>query len=92
MKGRLWQEQGLVTISAAGQTICHPQEEGSPSTPDRFFKIVFVGNSAVGKTSFLRRFCEDQFSPGLTATVGESWAPLWEGEVVRRGLREGLGA
>ncbi|KAM5336213.1 EF-hand calcium-binding domain-containing protein 4B isoform 1-T4 [Glossophaga mutica] len=46
------------------------KEEGSPSTPDQLFKIVFVGNSAVGKTSFLRRFCDDQFSPGMTATVG----------------------
>ncbi|XP_036984870.2 EF-hand calcium-binding domain-containing protein 4B isoform X2 [Artibeus jamaicensis] len=46
------------------------KEEGSPSTPDQLFKIVFVGNSAVGKTSFLRRFCDDRFSPGMTATVG----------------------
>ncbi|XP_023498768.2 EF-hand calcium-binding domain-containing protein 4B isoform X2 [Equus caballus] len=46
------------------------KEEGSLSTPDRLFKIVFVGDSAVGKTSFLRRFCEDRFSPGTAATVG----------------------
>ncbi|XP_058511839.1 EF-hand calcium-binding domain-containing protein 4B [Ochotona princeps] len=46
------------------------KEERCPSTPDRLFKIVFVGNSAVGKTSFLRRFCEDCFCPGMVATVG----------------------
>ncbi|XP_011786455.1 PREDICTED: EF-hand calcium-binding domain-containing protein 4B [Colobus angolensis palliatus] len=46
------------------------KEESPPSAPDRLFKIVFVGNSAVGKTSFLRRFCEDRFSPGMAATVG----------------------
>ncbi|KAK2489438.1 hypothetical protein MC885_012782 [Smutsia gigantea] len=46
------------------------KEEGCPLTPDRLFKVVFVGDSAVGKTSFLRRFCEDRFSPGMTATVG----------------------
>ncbi|XP_063495951.1 EF-hand calcium-binding domain-containing protein 4B isoform X3 [Symphalangus syndactylus] len=46
------------------------KEESSPSAPDRLFKIVFVGNSAVGKTSFLRRLCEDRFSPGMAATVG----------------------
>ncbi|XP_066113807.1 EF-hand calcium-binding domain-containing protein 4B [Saccopteryx bilineata] len=46
------------------------KDRGSPSTPDRLFKIVFVGNSAVGKTSFLRRFCDDWLSPGITATVG----------------------
>uniref|UniRef100_A0A4X1UMI4 EF-hand domain-containing protein n=1 Tax=Sus scrofa TaxID=9823 RepID=A0A4X1UMI4_PIG len=46
------------------------EEEGSAFTPDRLFKIVFVGNSAVGKTSFLGRFCDGRFSPGSAATVG----------------------
>lgn len=32
---------------------------------------MFVGDSAVGKTSFLRRLCEARFSPGMAATVGE---------------------
>ncbi|NXU01324.1 RAB44 protein, partial [Buphagus erythrorhynchus] len=40
------------------------------SVPERLFKIIFVGNSSVGKTSFLRRFCEDCFFPGTAATVG----------------------
>ncbi|XP_053320941.1 EF-hand calcium-binding domain-containing protein 4B [Spea bombifrons] len=47
-----------------------PNEERVYSPPDRVFKIVMVGNSSVGKTSFLRRFCEDTFSPGTSATVG----------------------
>nr|XP_004610661.1 unnamed protein product [Sorex araneus] len=46
------------------------KQEDAPSSPDRLFKIVLVGNSSVGKTSFLRRFCEDRFSPGMAATVG----------------------
>ncbi|KAM9639262.1 EF-hand calcium-binding domain-containing protein 4B isoform 1-T3 [Morphnus guianensis] len=45
-------------------------EERINSVPDRLFKIIFVGNSSVGKTSFLRRFCEDRFFPGTAATVG----------------------
>uniref|UniRef100_A0A3Q3KWN6 EF-hand domain-containing protein n=1 Tax=Mastacembelus armatus TaxID=205130 RepID=A0A3Q3KWN6_9TELE len=45
-------------------------EEGSSSPPDRLFKIVLVGNSSVGKTSFLQRFCDDSFHPGTSATVG----------------------
>uniref|UniRef100_A0A8C4HCZ6 EF-hand domain-containing protein n=1 Tax=Dicentrarchus labrax TaxID=13489 RepID=A0A8C4HCZ6_DICLA len=45
-------------------------EEGGPSPPDRLFKIVLVGNSSVGKTSLLRRFCDDCFHPGTSATVG----------------------
>ncbi|XP_064200566.1 EF-hand calcium-binding domain-containing protein 4B-like [Anguilla rostrata] len=46
------------------------QVEGVASTPDRLFKIVLVGNSSVGKTSLLRRFCDDCFYPGTSATVG----------------------
>nr|XP_033806876.1 EF-hand calcium-binding domain-containing protein 4B [Geotrypetes seraphini] len=45
-------------------------EERLHYSPDRLFKIVFVGNSSVGKTSFLRRFCEDTFYSGTSATVG----------------------
>uniref|UniRef100_A0A8C0J6B6 Calcium release activated channel regulator 2A n=1 Tax=Chelonoidis abingdonii TaxID=106734 RepID=A0A8C0J6B6_CHEAB len=45
-------------------------EERIYSAPDHLFKIVFVGNSSVGKTSFLRRFCEGRFSPDTSATVG----------------------
>ncbi|XP_041746529.2 EF-hand calcium-binding domain-containing protein 4B isoform X1 [Coregonus clupeaformis] len=44
--------------------------EGAASPPDRLFKIVLVGNSSVGKTSLLRRFCDDCFYPGTSATVG----------------------
>ncbi|XP_054633214.1 EF-hand calcium-binding domain-containing protein 4B isoform X2 [Dunckerocampus dactyliophorus] len=44
--------------------------EGAPSPPDRLFKIVLVGNSSVGKTSLLRRFCDDCFHPDNSATVG----------------------
>ncbi|XP_059539836.1 EF-hand calcium-binding domain-containing protein 4B isoform X2 [Myotis daubentonii] len=65
----------LVPTSPRGQPVgkeALSKEEGSLSTPDRLFKIVFVGNSAVGKTSFLRRFCDDRFSPGMTATVDGS--------------------
>ncbi|KAM6287787.1 EF-hand calcium-binding domain-containing protein 4B isoform 2-T3 [Spheniscus humboldti] len=45
-------------------------EERINSVPDHLFKIIFVGNSSVGKTSFLRRFCEDRFFPGTAATIG----------------------
>ena len=38
---------------------------------DRPFKVVLVGNSSVGKTSLLRRFCDDLFYPGTAATVGQ---------------------
>ncbi|VDM96437.1 unnamed protein product, partial [Thelazia callipaeda] len=34
------------------------------------FKVVFVGDSAVGKTSFLQRLCYNQFKPVFNATIG----------------------
>ncbi|CAO2606709.1 EF-hand calcium-binding domain-containing protein 4B [Lemmus lemmus] len=63
----------LIPTSPRGQPVgkeAFYKEENTPSTPDRLFKIVFVGDSAVGKTSFLRRICEARFSPGMAATVG----------------------
>uniref|UniRef100_A0AAX7TKV4 EF-hand domain-containing protein n=1 Tax=Astatotilapia calliptera TaxID=8154 RepID=A0AAX7TKV4_ASTCA len=45
-------------------------EEVSTLAPERLFKIVLVGNSSVGKTCLLRRFCDDAFHPGTSATVG----------------------
>ncbi|XP_010002979.1 PREDICTED: EF-hand calcium-binding domain-containing protein 4B [Chaetura pelagica] len=56
--------------SSREQPVGLSKEERINSAPDRLFKIIFVGNSSVGKTSFLRRFCEDHFFPGTAATVG----------------------
>uniref|UniRef100_A0A8C8RZS0 Ras-related protein Rab-44 n=1 Tax=Pelusios castaneus TaxID=367368 RepID=A0A8C8RZS0_9SAUR len=38
--------------------------------PDHLYNVLFVGDSSVGKTSFLYRLHEDSFNPNLTATVG----------------------
>ncbi|KAL3982438.1 Ras family protein [Acanthocheilonema viteae] len=38
--------------------------------PDRIFKVVFVGDSAVGKTCFLHRFCHNRFKLLFNATIG----------------------
>ncbi|XP_037245992.1 EF-hand calcium-binding domain-containing protein 4B isoform X1 [Falco rusticolus] len=63
------------TIGQLDTNVCsYLKEEGINSVPDRLFKIVFVGNSSVGKTSFLRRFCEDRFFPGTAATVGVDYS------------------
>ncbi|XP_075243238.1 EF-hand calcium-binding domain-containing protein 4B-like isoform X3 [Convolutriloba macropyga] len=39
-------------------------------TRHRVFKVVFVGDSGVGKSSYISRVCRDQFSDSLPATVG----------------------
>ncbi|EDM01804.1 similar to hypothetical protein MGC4266 (predicted) [Rattus norvegicus] len=61
----------LIPSSPRGQPVGKETlyKERVSSAPDRLFKIVFVGDSAVGKTSFLRRLCEARFSPGMAATV-----------------------
>ncbi|NXS53949.1 RAB44 protein, partial [Brachypteracias leptosomus] len=38
--------------------------------PDHLYNVLFVGDSHVGKTSFLHRLHADTFNPHLTATVG----------------------
>ncbi|XP_066467279.1 EF-hand calcium-binding domain-containing protein 4A [Tiliqua scincoides] len=40
------------------------------SSPDRVFKVVFLGNSGVGKSSFIHRFCYNKFLAGIAATIG----------------------
>ncbi|XP_035183150.1 EF-hand calcium-binding domain-containing protein 4A isoform X2 [Oxyura jamaicensis] len=44
--------------------------EPASCSPDRIFKVVFVGNSGVGKSSFIHRFCYDRFLAELNATIG----------------------
>ncbi|XP_078075730.1 EF-hand calcium-binding domain-containing protein 4B [Mustelus asterias] len=46
------------------------EERESRPSPDRLFKIIFIGNSSVGKSSVLKRFCGNTFCPGMCATVG----------------------
>jgi len=41
-----------------------------PAEYDHLMKIVFIGDSAVGKSSMLVRFTERQFDPNLAATIG----------------------
>lgn len=41
------------------------------------FKILFVGDSCVGKTSFISRYCEDVFNLTFIATVGIDLKIKW---------------
>ncbi|XP_020855194.1 ras-related protein Rab-44 isoform X4 [Phascolarctos cinereus] len=43
---------------------------GEFSDPDYLFHVLFLGDSNVGKTSFLHLLHHDSFAAGLTATVG----------------------
>lgn len=49
------------------------QANPEPSEPfplQRVFKVVFVGDSGVGKSSFIQRFCHNTFRPSYSATIG----------------------
>lgn len=38
--------------------------------PDRTFKVIFIGDSGVGKSSFILRITRNQFIPVLSSTLG----------------------
>ncbi|XP_009945228.1 PREDICTED: ras-related protein Rab-13-like [Leptosomus discolor] len=61
-------QPGAVTADGAGAA-----PRGSPEAcldPDHLYNVLFIGDSHVGKTSFLYRLHADTFNPHLTATVG----------------------
>ncbi|XP_056113539.1 EF-hand calcium-binding domain-containing protein 4B-like [Rhinichthys klamathensis goyatoka] len=67
--------RGNMPSSARGQPVgkeTHQQgpAEGAAASPQRLFKVILVGNSSVGKTALLRRFCDGQFHSATSATVG----------------------
>ncbi|KAL1228025.1 Ras-related protein [Trichinella pseudospiralis] len=46
------------------------RDGGSDQNFDYMFKILIIGNSSVGKTSFLFRYCDDSFTSAFVSTVG----------------------
>ncbi|XP_062861094.1 EF-hand calcium-binding domain-containing protein 4B [Trichomycterus rosablanca] len=68
------------------RTIQKAPAESAISDPQRLFKVILVGNSSVGKTAFLHRFCDGHFNSTTTATVGIDYSvrilDLWDSKVV----------
>lgn len=46
------------------------QRDGSDQNFDYMFKLLIIGNSSVGKTSFLFRYADDTFNNSFVSTVG----------------------
>ncbi|XP_056604818.1 EF-hand calcium-binding domain-containing protein 4B [Triplophysa dalaica] len=68
-------KRGNMPYSARGQpvgkeTLRQTPAEVAAATPQRLFKLILVGNSNVGKTALLRRFCDGHFHSETSATVG----------------------
>ncbi|XP_072282606.1 EF-hand calcium-binding domain-containing protein 4B-like [Pyxicephalus adspersus] len=55
------------SLSLSEKTNINQETHGNP---DHIYKIIFVGNTSVGKTSFLQRVYEGSFRKDLPATVG----------------------
>uniref|UniRef100_A0A8C0X6X3 Ras-related protein Rab-44 n=1 Tax=Castor canadensis TaxID=51338 RepID=A0A8C0X6X3_CASCN len=56
---------------ASGEArLTSPEDIRGPSDPDYLFHVIFVGDSNVGKTSFLHLLHQNTFAAGLAATVG----------------------
>lgn len=47
-----------------------PQKENADQNFDYMFKLLIIGNSSVGKTSFLFRYADDSFTSAFVSTVG----------------------
>lgn len=46
------------------------QKDTSDQNFDYMFKLLIIGNSSVGKTSFLFRYADDTFTSAFVSTVG----------------------
>ena len=46
------------------------QKDAADQNFDYMFKMLIIGNSSVGKTSFLFRYADDSFTSAFVSTVG----------------------
>lgn len=47
------------------------EAEGEEKTFDHIYKMLVIGDSSVGKTTLLTRFCEDRYQSNFMSTVGK---------------------
>ncbi|XP_046677097.1 ras-related protein Rab-3 isoform X1 [Homalodisca vitripennis] len=57
-------------VMAGGQGEPKWQKDAADQNFDYMFKLLIIGNSSVGKTSFLFRYADDSFTSAFVSTVG----------------------
>lgn len=60
------QQMALARDLGVGQE----QRDAADQNFDYMFKVLIIGNSSVGKTSFLFRYADDSFTSAFVSTVG----------------------
>ena len=62
-----WYFLRILQMAAQGQAW---QKDAADQNFDYMFKLLVIGNSSVGKTSFLFRYADDSFTSAFVSTVG----------------------
>lgn len=60
----------LLSLQMAATQDVKGKGEGGDQNFDYMFKLLIIGNSSVGKTSFLFRYADDAFTSAFVSTVG----------------------
>ncbi|XP_043362813.1 ras-related protein Rab-3D isoform X1 [Dermochelys coriacea] len=58
------------TVMASANDTRQAQKDAADQNFDYMFKLLIIGNSSVGKTSFLFRYADDSFTSAFVSTVG----------------------
>lgn len=91
-------------MASAGDPPTGPRDAADQNF-DYMFKLLLIGNSSVGKTSFLFRYADDSFTPAFVSTVGIDFKvktvyrhdkriklQIWVGQAAMVDLWQGRGA
>lgn len=60
----------MATVSDSRLQQQPSQKDAADQNFDYMFKLLIIGNSSVGKTSFLFRYADDSFTSAFVSTVG----------------------
>ncbi|KAL7860320.1 hypothetical protein AOLI_G00166690 [Acnodon oligacanthus] len=69
-KGFLVPQAEMATVSDSRLQQQPSQKDAADQNFDYMFKLLIIGNSSVGKTSFLFRYADDSFTSAFVSTVG----------------------